>query len=110
MRSNGLHRNPMNQRKSGKTRERRGHHNQLRKRLEREGRSCAIIWRETCQGRRSVEGAQRNPVPFQGGVLMKMRLGWVLVLILGLAPTTWSQTAGGNVYGKVADEQGAVLP
>lgn len=41
---------------------------------------------------------------------MKMRFGWALVLILGLAPATWSQSAGGNVYGKVADEQGAVLP
>ena len=41
---------------------------------------------------------------------MKTRVGWAVVFILGLAPAIWAQTAGGNVYGKVTDEQGAVLP
>jgi hypothetical protein len=41
---------------------------------------------------------------------MKRNLGLALALLLGLLPAAWAQTAGGNVYGTVADESGAVLP
>jgi hypothetical protein len=42
-----------------------------------------------------------------------MRKGAVLalaLLLLGLAPGAWAQTATGNIYGTVTDESGAVLP
>src|SRR5262245_25327692 len=41
---------------------------------------------------------------------MKRTLGLALALLLGLLPAAFAQVAGGNVYGTVADESGAVLP
>jgi hypothetical protein len=42
----------------------------------------------------------------------RMKRGALLALALGLglAPGAFAQTAGGNIYGTVADESGAVLP
>jgi len=41
---------------------------------------------------------------------MKRALAAALALFLGAAPAALAQIAGGNVYGSVADESGAVLP
>src|SRR5215472_2161684 len=41
---------------------------------------------------------------------MNKRWGWALAVVLGLTPAVWAQVSGGNVYGTVTDEQGAVLP
>src|SRR5262245_51289453 len=41
---------------------------------------------------------------------MKRIFGLALALALGLVPSAFAQIAGGNVYGTVTDEQGAVLP
>jgi len=41
---------------------------------------------------------------------MRRTLGLALALALGLLPAAWAQTAGGSIYGTVADESGAVLP
>jgi hypothetical protein len=41
---------------------------------------------------------------------MKRTFGLALALQLGLLPAAWAQIAGGNIYGTVADESGAVLP
>jgi hypothetical protein len=41
---------------------------------------------------------------------MKRTLGLAVALSLGLSHDAWSQAAGGNIYGTVTDESGAVLP
>jgi hypothetical protein len=41
---------------------------------------------------------------------MRRAFTWTLVLLLGLAPGLYAQIAGGNLYGTVTDESGAVLP
>ena len=41
---------------------------------------------------------------------MKKSLGLALVLLVGLLPAAFAQTAAGNIYGTVTDESGAVLP
>ncbi len=41
---------------------------------------------------------------------MKRIVGLALALALGLVPSASAQIAGGNLYGTVTDEQGAVLP
>ena len=41
---------------------------------------------------------------------MKKSLGLALILLVGLLPAAFAQTAGGNIYGTVTDESGAVLP
>jgi hypothetical protein len=40
---------------------------------------------------------------------MKRLFGLALALVLGLAPGVYAQIGGGNIYGSVADESGAVL-
>jgi hypothetical protein len=44
------------------------------------------------------------------GGKMKRGLVLALALVMGLAPGIYAQIAGGNVYGSVTDESGAVLP
>ena len=41
---------------------------------------------------------------------MKRTLGLTLALLLCLGAGAWAQSAGGNIYGTVTDESGAVLP
>ncbi len=41
---------------------------------------------------------------------MKRIIGLALVLAIGLAPSAFAQVSTGNIYGKVTDESGAVLP
>jgi hypothetical protein len=41
---------------------------------------------------------------------MRKTIGLALALLLGLLPIASAQSAGGNVYGNVADDSGAVLP
>jgi hypothetical protein len=41
---------------------------------------------------------------------MKRIFGLFLALALALVPSAFAQIAGGNIYGTVSDEQGAVLP
>ena len=41
---------------------------------------------------------------------MNKRFGLVLAMLLALAPVAFAQSAGGNIYGTVTDESGAVLP
>jgi len=37
-------------------------------------------------------------------------LGLALAMLVGLAPGAWAQISKGNIYGTLADEQGAVVP
>jgi Carboxypeptidase regulatory-like domain/TonB-dependent Receptor Plug Domain len=41
---------------------------------------------------------------------MKKDFVLVLALVLAMAPGAWAQVSGGNIYGIVSDESGAVLP
>ncbi len=41
---------------------------------------------------------------------MRRAFAWTLVLLMGLASGLLAQIAGGNIYGTVMDESGAVLP
>src|SRR5262245_28679223 len=74
-----------------------------------------VSWSWSCTNCVSddILGGTRLRVPashHEGGISMRKTLGLAAALVLGLLPTTaFTQAAGGNVYGTVADDSGAAL-